>query len=207
VWNNSGLTNRFKTFLFKFFNNLLGINTRISHFVPDATRKCTFCTVNNELNAEDETFLHLFLDCKYTKKWHEFYLNKYLPDVGILTETERKKLWFLGILPQTNTCNNFTILSILGFQFRIWESKLCKKTPSGLTLDIKYRESIFALLRRNKSAREGIEKITNVRLCREFGSGFLPAAPDAAVPVLAGGHNPLPEAVLPLPPVPVAGPP
>jgi hypothetical protein len=36
LWNRTGLSNRFKTFLFRFYNNILGLNTRLSHFVPTA---------------------------------------------------------------------------------------------------------------------------------------------------------------------------
>jgi hypothetical protein len=42
LWNAQGITNRAKVFLFKYFNNILGINTRLSHFVPNQSRGCTF---------------------------------------------------------------------------------------------------------------------------------------------------------------------
>ena len=44
LWNSSGLPNRLREFLFKFFNNQLGLNTRISHFVG-GSRGCTFCVI------------------------------------------------------------------------------------------------------------------------------------------------------------------
>ncbi len=60
LWNSQGLTNRSKVFLFKFFNNILGINTRLSHFVPNHSRGCTFCSLNGILPVPDETFMHIF---------------------------------------------------------------------------------------------------------------------------------------------------
>ena len=42
LWNSQGITNRARVFLFKFFNNILGINTRLSHFVQNHSRGCTF---------------------------------------------------------------------------------------------------------------------------------------------------------------------
>jgi hypothetical protein len=42
LWNSSGFTNRQKMFLFKFYNNTLGINTRTSHFAQNGTRNCFF---------------------------------------------------------------------------------------------------------------------------------------------------------------------
>jgi hypothetical protein len=42
IWNVSGFTNRQKSFYFKFFNNILGLNTRTSHFAVNANRGCFF---------------------------------------------------------------------------------------------------------------------------------------------------------------------
>jgi hypothetical protein len=42
LWNISGFTNREKSFIFKFYNNILGINTRTSHFAANPTRACFF---------------------------------------------------------------------------------------------------------------------------------------------------------------------
>ncbi len=65
MWNCTGLTNRLKTFIFKFYNNLLGLNTRLSHFVINQSRGCTFCHGTAD-PVPDETFLHLFYDCPVT---------------------------------------------------------------------------------------------------------------------------------------------
>jgi hypothetical protein len=42
LWNCNGLLNRIRTFMFRFFNNTLGINTRLSHFVTGHSRCCVF---------------------------------------------------------------------------------------------------------------------------------------------------------------------
>ncbi len=42
-WNTNFLPCRFATFLFKFVNNTLGLNTRVSHFDHTVDRKCTIC--------------------------------------------------------------------------------------------------------------------------------------------------------------------
>jgi plasmid maintenance system antidote protein VapI len=44
LWDMSCLTNNFREFLFKFFHNRLGLNTRVSHFT-EKTRWCTFCNL------------------------------------------------------------------------------------------------------------------------------------------------------------------
>jgi hypothetical protein len=44
VWTWPGFTNRQKTFLFKFYNNILGLNVRTSHFGANVSRVCFFCS-------------------------------------------------------------------------------------------------------------------------------------------------------------------
>jgi hypothetical protein len=76
MWNISGITNRIRTFFFKFYNNILGLNIRTSHFVPNQNRNCTFCSASGQNN--DETFIHLFFDCQTTRGWQERFLEKYI---------------------------------------------------------------------------------------------------------------------------------
>jgi hypothetical protein len=45
-WNMYSLPNRIRMFAFKFYNNILGINTRTSHFAVNPTRGCTFCSLS-----------------------------------------------------------------------------------------------------------------------------------------------------------------
>jgi hypothetical protein len=60
-WSSTG-TNRYRMFVFKFFNIILGINTRTSHFGTNGTRCCCFCAKSGRQDT-DETFSHLFLMC------------------------------------------------------------------------------------------------------------------------------------------------
>ena len=46
LWSIPALPNSFREFLFKFFNNKLGLNLRTAHFGGD-TRFCTFCLIEN----------------------------------------------------------------------------------------------------------------------------------------------------------------
>lgn len=56
-----------RSFLFKLHNNTLGLNFRVSHFVRNHPRNCTFCTLNREFEDEDETPLHLFFSCPHSE--------------------------------------------------------------------------------------------------------------------------------------------
>jgi hypothetical protein len=66
-WNFSGQQNTIWEFTFKFYNNQLGINTRVSHFVAGHNRGCNLCTLKNVNPTPDETFKHIFFDCPSVK--------------------------------------------------------------------------------------------------------------------------------------------
>jgi hypothetical protein len=128
LWNLSGITNRVRTFLFKFFNNILGLNTRISHFVPGQSRDCTFC-LGTFGPISEETFIHLFYECPTTTDWHEKFLRKYLTAPENLNRDQKLNFFFTGLLPGTGKDNLFVSMSVYLFQYCIWEEKLSKKRP------------------------------------------------------------------------------
>ncbi len=164
LWNTNGLTNRARTFLFKFYNNLLGLNTRLSHFVANQSRNCTFCsgTVNP---VPDETFLHLFIDCPVSMSWQNQFLSKYIIVPNNLTRNQRLQLLLFGIIPNTDKDNTFVAISILLFQLSIWEEKLREKKPSFTTIENFYLGTIIALTQCNKNIRTSAELI-DIPLCR-----------------------------------------
>ena len=62
-WSFGYLTNSVKTFTFKLHNNLLGLNSRVAHFVRGQSSNCTFCDIMQTPEDNRETTLHLFYDC------------------------------------------------------------------------------------------------------------------------------------------------
>jgi hypothetical protein len=142
LWNTGGLSNRIKTFFFKFYNNILGLNTRVSHFVANQNRCCTFCE-GTGTTVPDETFIHLFMECPTTFDWHNEFLRKYLPHLVHMDLQQRTSLFFWGILPGEGTLNKFLILSIMIFQFCVWEEKLRKKNPLLTHLIIYLENTLF----------------------------------------------------------------
>ena len=67
-WNYSFLPSKIRTFLFKFYNNILGLNSRVAKFNQNTDPSCTFCSINNLRPAPKESFTHLFYYCETTKK-------------------------------------------------------------------------------------------------------------------------------------------
>jgi hypothetical protein len=70
LWTCNVYPMRLRDFIFKFRNNLFGLNTRVLHFNNNVSRHCTFCWIasQNDPNSPDETFLHLFFSCPHTKR-------------------------------------------------------------------------------------------------------------------------------------------
>jgi hypothetical protein len=67
LWGYGYLSNELKIFLFKMHNNILGLNHRVAHFA-DVAPTCTFCTLAQLNDAENEDTLHLFYSCRYTER-------------------------------------------------------------------------------------------------------------------------------------------
>ena len=68
VWNNFFLPGKIRTFLFKFYNNSLGLNSRVTKFINTVDQGCTFCILTNTRLVCKESFLHLFYYCDTTNK-------------------------------------------------------------------------------------------------------------------------------------------
>ena len=167
-WGLSFLSNKHREFSFKFYNNTLGLNTRLSHFVENNTRSCTFCTVNNSINPQEETFLHLFLECQYTDKILFTIREFFVPEIILRTATEKKLFWLCGSSP--NAIYNkglFTQAFCSSVMFNLWEHKLKKKK---LTWAL-FREDLIHILGTiydtNLSFRDSVSTL-NLSICRNW---------------------------------------
>jgi hypothetical protein len=139
-WNYNILPNRIRMFAFKFYNNILGLNTRTSHFAVNPTRACTFCSIkNNVVPVPDESFKHLFLDCPTVKNWQAMFVQVNFGGLP-LSEVENIKFWFLGLLPRDLKPNLAVLTAVLIFQYCIWEEKLRKRCPSFTTISTLFND-------------------------------------------------------------------
>jgi hypothetical protein len=138
-WANKLLPNKVREFNFKFRNNVLGLNTRVSHFNQNVGRGCTFCTAARIEPVPDEDFLHLFFGCPAVGNILERFFDNFLPELNLDTGAKKKNYLFLGINPLTGKIDNvfLELLSII-LMWYIWECKLQKKQPvySGLLNEI-----------------------------------------------------------------------
>ena len=123
-WNYSFLSSKIRTFLFKYHNNTLGLNSRVAHFNPDTDPSCTFCSVNNLRPAERETFSHLFFHCETTQKFITEFYNRFFS-----IETPTCPEFFCGNISLIESENRSFQLVMDVFRYHIWSYKLENKTP------------------------------------------------------------------------------
>jgi hypothetical protein len=136
-------------FAFKFYNNILGLNQRTTHFAVNPVRYCQFCHMTNVVNPPDESFTHLFLLCPTVQAWHDQFLSTKLGIVDITLE-EKKKFWFLGIPPHTDSPSYAVLSAVLIIQYCVWEEKLRKRIPSYRTINLMFEDIFFAGIKSNK---------------------------------------------------------
>ena len=162
-WNTFSLPNKLREFMFKFVGNILGLNTRIAHFVDNPDRLCTFCR-----NSE-ESFVHLFFECRTTDRWLREFETTFYPEILLVTPILRRQFWFLHILPAHNGFrNSFISFSLWIFKFLIWEAKLQKRQPSFTSMKIDYFYYLGNLKNCNTRVRADFAKITYA-ICRNWG--------------------------------------
>jgi hypothetical protein len=81
---------------------------------------------------------------------------------------QRASFFFWGKIPGEGTANKFLVLSVLIFQFCVWEEKLRKKKPSFNTIDNLFAENVFSLTTMNRKIFASAEKL-NLPICRLAG--------------------------------------
>jgi hypothetical protein len=174
IWNIGGISNRVRVFFFKFYNNLLGLNTRLSHFVANQSRGCNFCEGSAD-PVPDETFIHVFLQCPTSTGWRDSFLTKYFPFFIQMNDRQKSEFYLLGKMPGFRNDNLFIVLCVLLFQYCIWEERLKKKKPSFRTIENIYLELLGQLVHSNSAVHTCAETL-NFPICRTV--GVRGAAPD-----------------------------
>ena len=92
-----------KILQYKYFNNILGLNTRVSKFIAGYSAECTFCVASKEpLPINSEGFLHLFFECPYGSKYRNIAERDFF--AGNSSTKRRKQKKFLAAGPGTGRC-------------------------------------------------------------------------------------------------------
>jgi hypothetical protein len=168
-WTKNFYPTKTKDFIYKFRNNLLGLNTRVSHFNAQVDRTCTFCHCEQAVSRligplYEETFVHLFYSCTITQKCLDSLFRVFLHDIN-WTDSMKKKFLFLGVNPLTDVIDNPFINALsVQINFFIWECKLQKKIPVAESLFNDMFYSIDNMRKANNIINTGMN--LNLHLCR-----------------------------------------
>jgi hypothetical protein len=137
--------------LFKYLHNLLGLNSRIAHFVYFIDESCAICKLEGILPVQQETFLHLFYECSYTKVIHSKAMECFFPEIILANDNIGKLFWLCGTtVDRPNMNNNVFLRAAIGsIQNYIWECKfLCKFSQLFVSF---LREKLNFFLRKYKN--------------------------------------------------------
>ncbi len=123
-WSSHFLNTSIRVFLFKFYNNILGINTRVANFNPNINAGCTFCGINGPFPVPAETFTHLFFDCNHVQNILGRLYDKYLCNFDL-----NKNSFFITNINEKE-CENWPVMIFFNIvRYNIWQNKLEKKIP------------------------------------------------------------------------------
>jgi hypothetical protein len=156
LWSTCSISCRLSSFIFKYFNNTLGLNTRVSHFGNNVSRNCTFCAGEGR-PATDETFLHLFVECPTTSCWANNFNQEYLGGNVLPNADSRRNFWILGKVIGDDSCDTVRVIVILVFQYMVWEHKLSKNIPSFRTFMCGYLELLNQTIYSNRKWKNLLE--------------------------------------------------
>jgi hypothetical protein len=123
-WNSYFLNTHIRTFLFKFYNNILGLNSRVTHFNPDVNGGCTFCSIKGPYPVPSETIVHLFFECCHVNHVIESVTNKYLQNVELT-----KQNYFITEMGEFECVNKPLNIFFDVLRYLIWQAKLEKTVP------------------------------------------------------------------------------
>jgi hypothetical protein len=132
-WNWTFLSNRIRFFCFQFYNNSLGIKTRIAARYRNGgvamDNFCTFCVKSRCVNPEREDFMHIFYDCQYINGICKRIFRVYYPP-GENQAAERLS-YMTGIVNGSNKTDSFYyLLTSILCNYTVWQFRMKKIIPS-----------------------------------------------------------------------------
>jgi hypothetical protein len=165
-WNFSTLKNTMREFQYKFIFNQLGLNNRVSHFVQNYSKACTFC-IKRAVNAPvpDETFLHLFFDCPTTSSIRDKIISKYFSALLHRPRNTLLRFWLLAEVD--NNTNLFISAAVCTLNYLIWNMKLKRDIISFSTLEQNWIYILDTLVKQSLKIREAV-LLVHYDICRRW---------------------------------------
>jgi hypothetical protein len=132
-WTRHFLNSDFRTFLFKLYNNTLGINARVYHYNPERGPECTFCLKKKNLPADRETIQHFFWHCPTSNQSITVLSN------SLLNFELTKVNFFLGT-DDRNVYNDALMVIFDLIKYILWLARIRRAIPTthSMTSDFTY---------------------------------------------------------------------
>jgi hypothetical protein len=129
LWNTNIFSNSTRTFLFKLYNNSLGFNNAVAHFVRNHSPNCTFCDLAGIPEVFIETPLHLFFSCGTSEPFIENMFKWFVNDD--IFEFSRTEFFTVFDRAEFSASKNsmLTVFSKLLQKF-MWDSKQRQSPPN-----------------------------------------------------------------------------
>jgi hypothetical protein len=118
-WNKTVFSSIINLFKFKYYNNILGTNNRVSHFNPEVNAGCTFCNISGPRPIPVKSFCHIFYDCPIVNGLIVELEKKYL--VGNIMTREN---FFISNFVDNQKDNIACNILLDGFRYLIWQIKI-----------------------------------------------------------------------------------
>jgi hypothetical protein len=141
-WSHPHYNSSIRVFLFKYYNNILGLNSRVSHFNADINEACTFCNIAGPLPAPKETFRHLFYDCAVVNKVLNEIWSLYVHNLALT-----KNIFFLSNYNEKEKYNCVLNCFLDVVRFHIWQAKLNKSLPTTQKIKSEVEYSLYTVLK------------------------------------------------------------
>ncbi len=126
-WSKHYIENDFRTFLFKSRHNILGVGSRISHWISTVTDSCVLCRVSGLINPQKETYNHLFFSCAVTNSLLFNLMRRYKMNWN-LDNSSFKQLFRYG--ENNGVLEKETILFFDCFRYCLWKLRSNRKAPT-----------------------------------------------------------------------------
>jgi hypothetical protein len=124
-WNVSFLNSSIREFIFKYYNNILGLNSRVAHFNLEINSGCTFCNITNNRPVPKETLQHLFFYCPTIYEIICTFFDSYIANL-----VNNKGNYFLSNISSNEQVNNVVTIVWDIFRYVVWQFKLQKRLPT-----------------------------------------------------------------------------
>jgi hypothetical protein len=160
IWGRGYLNNDVRVFLFKYYNNILGLGNRIAHFVQNVDTRCTFCVLENRADPVLESFEHVFFSFPSPQFVLKYFFERFF------TRDLSSELYFTGSGVDGNENENMPFsLTLDLLRYQIWQCKLNKRKMNAACITDEVSYIINCIRRTNREMSD----FTNSALCLHAG--------------------------------------